>query len=397
MSYRDKYLKYKNKYLELKKMTGGDGRELDFNKVNELWEKHMPEKPSDPEKNKVTYDELKDYFSQYCWIGPPSNGDGYDYGMGFFIYRVSKEFEKNVALESLIKDKFPYLSIYYDTMKVMSLNEQMKIYVPLYAVWKITLNDIDSNIVELPSYNNPAKQNTKFQTSVPLPSKVNPIIPVPTPYWWDHGVNGWIYQVANKFYKSTLKKKLDFDEVNKLWTTHMSSTNPITFENLKPYFSEYCWIGKPNDYDFGFFIYKIKDPQTKSTIEQTFKYTVYNNKEFVPVYAVFKITLDDIKKIIQYDTDLNQIILQNYKNQENQHTKFLTPVPLLEIPVNTPYWWDHDEHSWIYQVANKFYKSTYKKQLDFDKVNMLWLLATNMKSTNPVTFENLKPYFSEYC
>ena len=58
MTYYSKYLKYKNKYLELKNMIGGDfsGNEVE---LDNLWKERSVEK----QVFDVTFDGFKDHYS----------------------------------------------------------------------------------------------------------------------------------------------------------------------------------------------------------------------------------------------------------------------------------------------------------------------------------------------
>ena len=76
--YTQKYLKYKNKYLELKNMIGGDftGSEGD---LDTLWNQRSQD-------GKVfivnSSGGFGPFYSQYCYISGPS------YGVGFFLYKL---------------------------------------------------------------------------------------------------------------------------------------------------------------------------------------------------------------------------------------------------------------------------------------------------------------------
>jgi hypothetical protein len=96
MTYYLKYLKYKNKYLELKKLIGG-AKKLDLKTIQKLWAEMI-------KKNKVyeVLDNDKDIFDNYCWIGSPSS-DPYDNGYGFFIYSIKKAQTGNNKLDKFEK------------------------------------------------------------------------------------------------------------------------------------------------------------------------------------------------------------------------------------------------------------------------------------------------------
>ena len=188
MSYFDKYLIYKNKYLELKNMvSGGFKKQFDIAKIDLLWQ----------HKNKytVTFPELVPYFSHYCWVGPPLKNDNYDYGYGFFIYKI-KTNEKGISQK--IREIGNKLNIKYE---VHENNNG-----PAYAVWKITSQNI-GNIQILSSYkeSEEIKKSIKFFTTIDLISTNGDTLPKETLYWWDHDLSCWIYQSKRNYYKAPLK------------------------------------------------------------------------------------------------------------------------------------------------------------------------------------------------
>ena len=67
--YLQKYLKYKNKYLELKNMIGG--KEFTVKKLNKIWERRKKAGKVHP----VTYENFTQYFSEYCWVSKNSSSD----------------------------------------------------------------------------------------------------------------------------------------------------------------------------------------------------------------------------------------------------------------------------------------------------------------------------------
>ena len=113
MTYYLKYLKYKNKYLELKKLIGG--AKLDIQIIQKFW-KEM----KDNEKLYKVLDDNKDIFTEYCWIGSTSS-DLYDKGYGFFIYSIDKQQTKNKKL-----DKFTKVGDY--AIKILTKKNLDKVY-----------------------------------------------------------------------------------------------------------------------------------------------------------------------------------------------------------------------------------------------------------------------------
>ena len=74
MSYFDKYSKYKNKYLELKNVVGGeDKKEFSWGYLNNLWENGNENDFVKYPKSSVSLSSFSKFFKEYCWIGPPRN------------------------------------------------------------------------------------------------------------------------------------------------------------------------------------------------------------------------------------------------------------------------------------------------------------------------------------
>ena len=167
MTYYSKYLKYKNKYLELKNMIGGDFTG-DDNKLNGLWKARSIAKKVFP----VTYDKLKDVYSHYCWIS------GTEYGYGFFLYRLKK-------------DQKPLPE------HVQNGN---------YALFHVKLVNI--GIPEI--INAKICEELKYSTTIKLEAKDKSILPLSTPFDWSNCQDAWVYKVidqkqAELFYKAELK------------------------------------------------------------------------------------------------------------------------------------------------------------------------------------------------
>jgi hypothetical protein len=198
MSYFDKYLKYKNKYLELKNMVSGGSEKLfGIAKIILLWIQHK----NKPIPLPVTFPELVPYFSHYCWVGPPFKNDNYDYGYGFFIYKI-KTNEKGIPEKDIsqkIREIGNKLNIKYE---VHENNNGAA-----YAVWKITSQNI-GNIQILSSYkeSEEIKKSIKFFTTIDLISTNGDTLPKETLYWWDHDLSCWIYQSKGIYYKAPLKR-----------------------------------------------------------------------------------------------------------------------------------------------------------------------------------------------
>jgi hypothetical protein len=337
MSYFDKYLKYKTKYLALKDTVGGSSNKiplkpLDDKKLHELW------KMRENEKNfifEVNYPGLSNFFSQYCWISPPTDSDGFDYGFGFFLYKVKTLNMNRMDIKNGIKNNFGYDTYFY-------LKEGDE---ACYAVWKIKIENIgpitESNTLPL--------IYETFKTSVKLTTEEGNILLVGTSYGWCHDLNRWIYQTNNKYYQAYLNG-FNYEEIDKIWKKSIKFD--VTYDKLSQLFSRYCWVGPPTKaFGIGFFLYEIKE---KSIVPDD-KYTVI--KEGIrPAYALWHIELTNISPI-KLDLDVSSI-----QNSKTKGTEFKTSIPLKSengdtLIQKTPYYWDHALNRWIYNANNKFYSA----------------------------------------
>jgi hypothetical protein len=172
MSYFDKYLKYKNKYLALKDTVGGSTNSIikpfTYNVIKILWDKHT--------HNIVDYPALAHDFSEYCWIGPPPK-DNSDYRAGFFLYKVKDD------------------NYYFPGNKKQDVFR-------IYFIKPET--DVDS-IVKINSKIEPGPLKDRFLTTINL----NEDIRIGTQYEWNHKANAWIYYdiEGNPTHKAEFGKK----------------------------------------------------------------------------------------------------------------------------------------------------------------------------------------------
>ena len=337
MSYFDKYLKYKNKYLALKDTVGGsasDKTPLTPEKVHELWK--MRENIM-PEKNfifEVDYPGLSNFFSQYCWISPPTNSDGFDYGFGFFLYKVKTLNLNRMDIVKGINDNFGYNTYFYSKGGDEAC----------YAVWKIKLENIGP-ITKLNIL--PSKYET-FKTSVNLSAEESDNLNVGTSYGWCHDLNRWIYQANGKYYQAYLNGFF-YKEINTIWNN--SRIFDVTLNELRPLFSRYCWVGPPTKaFGIGFFLYEIKE----NIIVPDDKYTVIKEGGR-PAYALWHIELKNISPI-KLDFDVR------IQNSTTKGKIFETSIPLesengYKLIQKTPYYWDHILNRWIYYANKEFYSA----------------------------------------
>ena len=196
--YTQKYLKYKNKYLELKNMIGG--KALNIEEIKQLWDA-----PGRKQHN-ISIPALMELFEQYCWIGPPlkkvktpkkgkipkidkvQKKD--KYGIGFFLYKC----KEGVTIDS----KYEVFSDGKDR----------------YAVWKITPANLGA-YVPLQETEELVKQFDNspniFTTSVALPINDEPLVKKGslqegTKYRWEHENRRWIYKTNDgKYYEGQFK------------------------------------------------------------------------------------------------------------------------------------------------------------------------------------------------
>ena len=174
MTYYLKYLKYKNKYLELKNMIAGKGP-LDEVKLKKIWQKREAVK----KVYEVTKDVLIPHYSQYCWVSqttkegkaPKANSK---YGGGFFLYSLkddAKPFEGHVQHGK-------------------------------YAIWYITENDIGEVGIMNPPVPSSFFENS-FKTTFNLP-----YIGIGKDFDWHNEHDCWIYNTKPEQRTYELKLKL---------------------------------------------------------------------------------------------------------------------------------------------------------------------------------------------
>jgi hypothetical protein len=336
MSYFDKYLKYKNKYLALKDTVRGAEKKDIYDLGDEGFETLFTENITKPLSIKSVlfskYPDIMLALNNYCWISPPKDDKVFDFGIGLFIFKrdVNKSFFDG----------------FYDWGWKRLSN---------YAYWKIELHNIGP-IIKLGDKSN--NTETPFSTSIMLKSNQGENIPEGTRYGWNHDENCWIYNNNNKtFYKADLKLDFNWDDLSGFWNNN--TIFPVNYSDLSDYFSDYCFVGHPTPEDYqeqhrnkafgiGFFLYKIK----KHGFDYK-NYRSYSSNKSGDKYATFYITQDNIDNIT-----LNNDITDKIYNDSGRKCK--TTIPLLNIPVDTEYCWSHSLNLWIYKVGKQYYSAKFK-------------------------------------
>jgi hypothetical protein len=341
MSYFDKYLKYKTKYLALKDTVGGGEKPiygLGDKGFEKLFEAGITK---DLTKSVLLskYPDIMDALEKYCWISPLTDDKVFDYGIGLFIFKK--------------KSGGSYFSGFTDYGWSKVLN---------YAYWKIELHNIGP-IIKLSDKSN--NTETPFSTSIMLKSNQGENIPEGTRYGWNHEFNCWIYNNNNTFYKADLKLDFDWDDLSGFWNDN--TTFEVTYKLLEPYFSDYCFVGQtipenskhPNKaFGIGFFLYK----STGNYPSDFQKYKFFNSHVSGNAkYAILYITQGNIGPI----TLNNKITETIYKASKGR--KFNTTIPLeldndKSLPFGTEYYWDHELNCWIYfdSKNKKYYSANFK-------------------------------------
>jgi hypothetical protein len=342
MSYFDKYLKYKNKYLALKDTVGGAKKkiyELGEEEFKILFDQGIKKPLNEKCLLYKKYPHIMEDFTEYCWISPPADDKGFDYGIGLFIFK---------------KIKGSYFSGYEDYGWSKGVES--------YAYWQIELHNIGP-IIKLEDKSNDTI--TPFKTSIILKSVEGEDIPIDTSYGWNHDLNCWIYNKNNNnnktFYKADLKLDFDYCDIIGIWNNTKNVIFDVTYEELTPYFSNYCFVGQITDhwskgFGIGFFLYKRKkESGWPGNKYKFFNSHVNGNAE----YAILYITQDNIDTITEKNITADQ-----YKKSGR---KFNTTIPLKldnnnSLPVDTEYYWDHELNRWIYfnSTNKKYYSAAFK-------------------------------------
>jgi len=191
MSYYLKYLKYKNKYLELKKQIGG--AQLTQDVVKNLFEKN------------IKYPSSNSNFVQYCFIGTPQSNK-YGYNNGFFIYELKEKAKLNSSFIKIgpakyaIKgvDKFTQSDVSdYDEKTIPNKNIPKEYNFQSTGIKIKTLGD---------KFEGDCDSDSDSNEDCIYEEKEEILIAQDTPYDWfqfnnskgDVIFQGWIYNVDNK-------------------------------------------------------------------------------------------------------------------------------------------------------------------------------------------------------
>lgn len=204
MSYFDKYLKYKKKYIDLKNMLGGkEEKEFSWSYLDNLWENGNENDRVKYSKGKVSLPPYNHYFSEYCWIGPPRNTFNRNYGLGFFLYKINKAF-MIPYIEERFNEKFKIFE--YDGKKKRLDFDK----IPDYAIWRITRDNIGP-IIPLPEGLDLPAEITPLKTPIDLEEDSNVIIKKGSSYGWYHrNINDkndndcWIFKDGKNYYFANL-------------------------------------------------------------------------------------------------------------------------------------------------------------------------------------------------
>jgi hypothetical protein len=179
MTYYSKYLKYKNKYLELKNMIGGNLKESELNK---LWGERKKADKVFP----VTFTGFQNHYSEYCWIS------GKKYGTGFFLYKFNNH----------LANKTPY---YFKKIRHTKIDN-----IDNYALWYLEVTDIIQPLEKVEKeYNDSDK--LLYKTTIKLSVNDGSTLPIGSNFDWDHQQSAWIYTKKDQkqpYYKTTLNPAL---------------------------------------------------------------------------------------------------------------------------------------------------------------------------------------------
>ena len=292
MTYYSKYLKYKNKYLELKNMIGGNfrGNEAD---LNTLWS----QRSQNGKVFDVTYPLFENY-SQYCWISGPT------YGLGFFLYLSKQGSSKLPDKTGIIEN------------------------IGKYTLWHIST----TNIGPIERFDH--KEVLFYKTTIKLTADGTEL-PIDTDFDWSNDFNCYCYR---KYDGQTFKAELilsflgSIDELRSLWEARnkVGKVFSVTYEKLTKHYSHYCWISGPK-YGLGFFLY-LKNPGVK--IKQ-------NQNQKVDEYDLWFISKKNIGPIIPFD--------------HTEELKYKTTIKLIatdgtELNPGTAFDWSHKHNGYLYRT-----------------------------------------------
>jgi hypothetical protein len=295
MTYYLKYLKYKNKYLELKNMVGGDFTSNEA-ELDRLW--------LDRSINKkvfhVTYPLFKNY-SQYCWISGPR------YGLGFFLYlsiQGSPQLPENKGI-------------------VQNIGK--------YTLWHISTRNI--GLIERFNHT----ERLLYRTTIELKDKDGTKLPIGTDFDWSNDLNCYPYRTSDG---QTFKAELilsflgSIKELRDLWQARktVGKVFSITYENLRQHYSEYCWISGPK-YGLGFFLY-LKNPGVE------IKQNQYQNVYEYDLWFISKKNIGPIKPFNHAEKLLHTTTVE------------LTAEDGTVLPIGTKFDWSHKHNGYLYLTTD---------------------------------------------
>ena len=335
MTYYSKYLKYKNKYLELKNMIGGNfrGNEAD---LDTLWS----QRSQNGKVFDVTYPLFENY-SQYCWISGPT------YGLGFFLY-LSKQGLTQLPENPLIINN-----------------------IDKYTLWHINKRNIGP--IELYTH----EEELLYTTTVELTATDGTVLPIGTKFDWSNKHNGYLYKTSdNRTFRAELILSFlgSMEELRNLWQARLKVNKvfPVTYENLIKHYSQYCWISGPK-YGLGFFLYlkhididriekykklRIKRREEAGNVNPHAKISnipemyVDGKVEFEHTYHEYDlwfISKKNIGPIIPFD--------------HTEELKYKTTIKLIatdgtELNPGTAFDWSHKDNGYLYRTDdNKTFKA----------------------------------------
>jgi hypothetical protein len=291
MTYYLKYLKYKNKYLELKNMIGGDftGNEAELDR---LWKDRL----QNGKVFTVSYPLFENY-SNYCWISGPS------FGLGFFLY--------------LSKHGFPRLPD--NPGKISNIGK--------YTLWHISKRNI--GLIE--QFNH--IERLLYGTTIKLTDTNGTVLPIGTKFDWSHALNCYCYRTSDgRTFKAELILSFlgSIDELRSLWSTRSQAQKvfPVTYPTLIQHYSNYCWISGPK-YGLGFFLYLKKGI---NSIFETFQ-----------EYDLWFISEKNIGQIVPF-RHTEELL---YKT-----TIELTATDKTVLPIGTNFDWSHLLNCYCYRTSN---------------------------------------------
>ena len=174
-------------------MGGGEEtKEFSWGYLNNLWNNGNVN--DDVHYPKSSVSSFSNFFTQYCWIGPPNNSYKYNYGLGFFLYKFKNDSEVEQSFIEFNEKNNKFFNIFSKPS-----HEKFE---SSYAILRITRDNIGP-LTPLPKFQLP-KDQIPFKTPFDLIEDLKVIIPQGSFYGWNFDDNCFIFKVDTQYFYANI-------------------------------------------------------------------------------------------------------------------------------------------------------------------------------------------------